>query len=623
MHKKLPLPGITRRDFLSGTALAIGAGLTPLTQLFAAENGAPYPPALTGLRGSAPGSFETAHALAREGRTFNLAGAAIEESHDLVVVGAGISGLSAAWFYRRKHGDKARILILDNHDDFGGHARRNEFTVDGKRLLIGYGGSESLEAPTENFSPEVWGLLDELGLDVAKFADAFDDNLYEGLGLGPGVFFGKEAFGTDRLVQGDPTDWSTRDGSPKGRQSGSRKDVISAFPMSEKARAELLALFEDPGDYLKGMSSAERKAFLSKTSYRDYLLTKAGLSEEAVSYFDGATHDYFAVGPDAIPASWALEADYPGFAGLEDGELGGKDTDEPYIYHFPDGNAGLARMLLRGLVPGAVAGHTMDDIVLSNTDYAKLDLAENAVRLRLNSTVINVQNAEGGVNLAYVRDGKIHRVSAGATVLACYNMIIPYLMPELPADQKAALSANVKAPLVYASVAIRNWKAFAALGVDEIYCPRSYFPLVRLDFPVSMGGYKCPRSPEEPIVVHMVHVPVTPGLSQNDQFRAGRQALLDTSFLQYELAIIDQLDRMLGTGGFSAARDIGAITVNRWPHGYAGSFNPLYDPPGADEMQKLARKPKGRVAIANADAGWNAFAHEAIDQAFRAVSELG
>ena len=179
------MPTITRRDFLGGTALTIAAGVTPLDQLRAATQRY-YPPALTGLRGSHPGAFEVAHRLGREGRTFDFAGKPVEEEYDLVVVGGGISGLAAAWFYREAHGDAAKILILENHDDFGGHAKRNEFSVDGHPLLIGYGGSESMEEPHENFSETVVPRYDGPGCRIDRFETAFDLGLYGELGLSHG-----------------------------------------------------------------------------------------------------------------------------------------------------------------------------------------------------------------------------------------------------------------------------------------------------------------------------------------------------------------------------------------------------------------------------------------------------
>jgi spermidine dehydrogenase len=247
--------------------------------------------------------------------------------------------------------------------------------------------------------------------------------------------------------------------------------------------------------------------------------------------------------------------------------------------------------------------------------------------VRLNSTAVAVANARAGgsVDIGYVRSDKLHRIAAKHCVLACYNMMIPYIMPELPQAQKQALAAGVKLPLVYTNVAIRNWQAFVKLGVLHIYSPHGYFADTMLDFPVSMGGYRNPRDPSEPMVVHLSRMPLTPnqGLSNVEQFRLGRQQLLVTPFEEYEKQITGQLDRMLGAGGFQSARDIVAITVNRWPHGYAYDPNSLFDPPTAGPPPyEIGRKRCGRVTIANSDAAWNAYAHEAIDQAWRAVVEL-
>src|SRR5262245_47622449 len=194
---------ITRRDFLNGVALAVGAGLAPIDLLRAqAASSQSYPPGATGMRGSTDASFEVAHRL-RDGEKFSIDRLPVDESVDLVVVGAGISGLAAAYFYRQRQ-PGARILILDNHDDFGGHARRCEMHVDG-RLILGYGGSESIQSPHSLWSPAALGLLKDLGVDVDKFAAAFDRTFYPGLGLSRGILFVREAFGSDKLVTGDPT----------------------------------------------------------------------------------------------------------------------------------------------------------------------------------------------------------------------------------------------------------------------------------------------------------------------------------------------------------------------------------------------------------------------------------
>ncbi len=612
---------ITRRDFLNGVALTIASGLTPLAQLAAASR---YPPALTGLRGQHPGSFEAAHALGLEGKSFLVADRPVEEQYDLVVVGGGISGLAAAYFYRRAAGGKARILVLENLDDFGGHAKRNEFRIGG-RLILGYGGSESLQSPKSAYSDVAKTLLEELRVDIDRFETAFERRLYPSLGLSRGIFFARETFGRDALVTGDPTVMVDDDLPRDGLNAKPVRDFVSGFPISDLGKAQLIALYEGASDPLVGKTTDEKIAILAKTSYRDYLTKICSYGEEVANCFQGRTNDFFGIGCDAIAASDAKDAGYPGFAGLalpDDGK--NPDLEEPYIYHFPDGNASLARLLVRALIPGAAPGDSMEDIVLAPFDYAKLDDESQDVRIRLDSTCIHVANRDGGVDLGYMREGKLHRIRARHAVLACFNMVVPYLMPELPEEQRQALALNVKAPLVYSKVLVHDWKPWIKLGVHEISAPMSFFSRVKLDYPVSLGNYRHSRDPSEPMCLHLVHVPGAPnqGLDARDQFRIGRQTLLDTTYQQFEARICDQLDRMLGPGGFASGRDIAAITVNRWSHGYAYTPSSLFDGDDFEPIIESARKPAGHIAIANSDAQWNAYAHAAIDEADRAVREV-
>jgi spermidine dehydrogenase len=203
-------------------------------------------------------------------------------------------------------------------------------------------------------------------------------------------------------------------------------------------------------------------------------------------------------------------------------------------------------------------------------------------------------------------------------------MVIPYLCPEMPQKQKDALAYGVKVPLVYTNVLIRNRQAFEKLGISGAICPGSYFDSVTLDFPVSMGDYHFPSQPDEACLLHVHRVPCKPGLPVREQQVAGRMELYGTSFEVFERNIRDQLGRMLGGGGFDPARDIQAITVNRWPHGYAYEYNSLYDPDWPEDQQPhvIGRQRFGRISIANADAAAFAYTNAAIDQAYRAVQEV-
>lgn len=631
---------ITRRDFVNGAALAASTWWLPGMARGTDTAADPYPPQRLGMRGSHPGSFEAAHAL-RDAHTFDASSAAdTGETYDLVVVGGGLSGLAAAHFYLKNVGGDARVLILENHDDFGGHAKRNEMHYAGKTMVIN-GGTLEMESP-QRYNLWARELLSDIGVDIERFrtANRSNESLYTSLGLQGSYFFDKQTFGTDRLVVAP---------SPTSEAVGRREfseAYVRNMPISERAKRDLLRL-NDPlqPDYLPGMTSTEKKLRLARTSYQDYLLNIAKVDPQAYWFYMATGRGVFSVGADAVPALFAWSMGYPGFSGLKldpnpDGLLAdlpggqhGRQKESNEEVHFPDGNATLARLLVRRLIPDAVPGTSQEDSGAARVNYGLLDRAGNQTRIRLNSMVLNVRHdgdaaAAREVLLTYNNAGSLRQVRGRACVMACWNMFIPYLVPELPAAQKEALAYNVKTPLVYTSVFLRNWQAFAKLGISNINCPTMYHDSVALTQAADLGDIKHPRNPSEPIALHLTRMPGAPGLPRKEQHRIGRAELLATSFSTFERNIRDQLARTLGRGGFDPAADIVGIAVNRWPHGYSYTYNSLYDPlewvfTESDQRPCVAaRKPYGLITIANADAAASPHTDAAFLEAHRAIEEV-
>src|SRR6266478_3731369 len=489
---------ITRRDFLNGVAIgasgAVAGSMIPgfAWEAFGASAAAQdqvgyYPPALTGLRGSHVGSFEAAHGV-RDGK-FPAKGAApadTRELYDLVIVGGGISGLAAAYFWRAKNPD-ARILILDNHDDFGGHAKRNELRANG-RMLLANGGTWAIESPFA-YSKVARKLMDDLGIDPESLAKkCYRRDVYQG--LGSGVFFDKQTFGADRLVTNLP---GSRSG---GGTAEEWHTFLNKTPLSAEVRQDILRLETDLVDYFPGLTSEQKKDKLSRISYKKYLRDVVMVRPEAIAFYQTRTHGLFGVGIDAVSAldCWVLFS--PGFKGLqlEPGPyrrmgytpMGFAAPKEAYEFHYPDGNATIARMLVRRMIPAAAPGHNAEDIVTARFDYSQLDKTDSPVRIRLSTIVVSAHHQgepanSKQANVTYLRDGQLSTVHGKNVIMACWNMMIPYLCPELPDKQKEALHYGVKVPLVYTAVALRNWIPFQKLGIHTVAAPGMYHYQMQLD----------------------------------------------------------------------------------------------------------------------------------------------
>lgn len=622
---------ITRRDFFDGVVVAaIGtvaatghpAGGRPAQE----PGGDAFPPRRTGLRGDTADSLAVPHAL-RDGRFWEHAGdpEPTGESYDLVVVGGGVSGVSAAYEWLR-HEPRARVLILDNHDELGGQARRTEFRPPGRGgALIGRAGARSLTAPAM-WTPEGKDLLARLGVTVRRLRRHVDEGLHPGLGMHEGVMCDRETFpveGLHRLVPGVPPErW------------------VNRLPIADEARRDLLALLTDPPDWWPGLPVEEKEERLAGLTYSAFLLDVCGAHPDVERFHRTLPSARWGYDTRAFGAIDAWASGYPGLQGLglDPGkpsrfcsptvkkDWGAADDDVPCL---PEGVQALVRMMVGRMIPGFATATTVDGVTTAGYDYGRLDAPGNRVRFRLSSPVVSVRNdgdpdSATSATVGYFDGHRVRTVTAGAVVMACWSAVVPHVVGGLPDAQRTALAEAVKIPLLEATVQVRHWRAWRRAGVHRVRWTGAYWCLTELDRPVGAPGYDHPRDPGEPATVHLVAAPCRSELGPAGGAAAGRRALLRTPYDHLEYTIRDQLARLLGPGGFDPAADIEGVTVHRWGHGYAPEYcrpwHGFY--PDGPFPADTARRRLGRVAIAGADSVPAARADAAVTAAYRAVAEL-
>jgi spermidine dehydrogenase len=671
---------ITRRDFLDGVAitaagLAAAAAAPNLTGAEAAlrsrSRTSSYPPTATGIVGERNAVIRDTIAIDGYPNPKDVhstkGGPGIHPRHvrdvddvyDLVVVGAGASGLAAAKWYQDRFGPNAKILLVDPLPDFGGHSHRNEFHI-GDTTLLRNGGTVNLDS-IGTWNRPAGGLLDIPGgygqpaLDMLAFCGVDPNNfpssqgpgIPASYGLRPMLLFPRKDWGKDYLIR-----------NKLGSQSWA--DFLAGTPYSPNAREGIARIIEDETtDWISAkhgpQTDQQKKAILAKITYKRYLMDYVGANEEATGWFQRNSHSLFAAGIHVTQAGdmWALEED--GFAGLGleptifpgIGRTAQQDMQENSgpTRAWPDGNTSLLRLLVAKLIPSAIsdvngARPTAETIVAAQANYSELDRRSHNVRIRLNHTVTDVKPSHGRHELAevtYVRTGgdcrSGERVKAKHVVMACWNRVTARLVDGLPHDQVKNLDYARKAPLIYCRVGLRNWQAFADSQISSV-TPRGnslFWDSTSLQAGTRFGSAygPTPNTPDKPALISLT---CTPGSlrakSQLESYEEGRKTLLEMSFRDYERAIIDVLDRSLNQAGgdFDPERDIHAITVNRWNYGYAYELTSTYDPslygPNDKQPHVKGRRPYKNVAIANSDSGAFAYTHSAINEAYRAVQDL-
>jgi spermidine dehydrogenase len=557
--------------------------------------------------------------------------------YDLVVVGGGISGLSAAWYFRERFGNDARILVLDNMDDFGGHAKRNEFEYNGKQMMI-TGGSAYFVAPPQ-WTADARRIIERLAVGAGHPSDRIDRDLYKSMGLQRATYFDKQHFGKASLVRG-------------GTTLGFDKAWLAQTPFSERVKADLDRFVNGNEDYLPGMTPEQKVAALRAMSYRDYMLNCAKLHPDVVPLMRGI----WCLGADMGSAWFAFFRMRPGFNGIgvpRPAYSPESPEQEASDFQLPAGNSDLARLIVRDLIPDALPAGDFAQIQTARTDYTTLDRPGQKVRIRLSSIVTQVRHIaqdrrlfdpdDSECQISYLNGDQLHSVMAKNVVMACHNNIVPYLIPELPEDQKTALHDSVRAVNQVTSVLFRNWEAFARLKLSGVDFPYTFYGSMGLSPQRYLGALTPSRDPSEPMIISfntgsnsgilsneaMVAALTNgnspaPGTYVDDQFRIVRAALIQTPFETFERAVRTQAANALAGSGFDPARDILAITVNRWGHGFTTGRDSLFQQDRDTKVSPtiLAKQKFGRISICNSDAGAVSTCATAMDEAFRAVRDL-
>jgi spermidine dehydrogenase len=689
--------GITRRDFLDGVAIT-GAGLAAAAaapHLTGAEAALAsggrhkpkplppgyYPPTSTGLTGTPDDVVRNTikvdglpnqrdvHSTRGGPGIFAWPHDDHEQTYDCVIVGAGASGLAAAKFYRDRFGEDSKILILDPLPDFGGHSHRNEFHVPNQAaggadvMILRNGGTVNLDSigtwnettgglldiPGEYGQPAL-DMLEFCGVDWENFPSTSTPGIPASYGMRQMLLFPSKDWGEDHVVQ-NRTEPNTVEGWTA---------FMARTPYSAAARAAIVRIQTDQTtDWIAlehgPRTDQEKKAILSRLSYREYLMKYVGAPEQAVIQYQRLGHGLLGAGAQAVSAGdmWALGN--PGFNGLGlNGDFFPGIGRTPQFAlspnadpspTWPDGNASLLRLLVGKLIPGTIgdvdgAPPTQENIVKAAADYTKLDRPGNAVRIRLNSFVHRVKPGEKGrrghdlAKVDYLLDGKSRRVEARHVVMACWNRVTAQIVEDLPRKQVEGLCYARKVPLIYGRAALNNWQAFADAKINNV-SPRGnslFWDSLSLAAGARFGSAYGPTPNQPPAAPASISFTVvatdhkaTPQLAA---YEGGRKRLLEMSFRDLERALIDVIDRTVNKSGgdFEPERDIHSIMINRWNYGYAHELTSVWDKslygPVAKQPQVIGRQPYRNVSVANSDSAAFAYTHSAINEGYRSVQDL-
>jgi spermidine dehydrogenase len=551
--------------------------------------------------GNTPDLIRTAHDI-RAGRFGSRNVADSGEKFDLVVVGGGFAGLSAAHHFHRLN-PAGRALILDNHPIFGGEAKRNDFEVNGVHLS-GPQGSNDFAVQRETADPDDYFTALNLpreyefvepGGSAAGMRIPFDNYDY--------LHWHHDSFDVGHFFRNSDTPW-VKDLWRSGLENAPwREEVQQAFRRLRETETE-----EPDSEALH----ARLDSMTLKSWYEDVL----GLPREVTAYYDPIMASIIGLGCDAISAYWGLYFSFPGFARPD-------SYGAPALKSFPGGNAAIARHFVKNFNPGAINGSAFEDILFGKVAFDELDRDGKPVRIRLKSTAVNVQHEKDRVRVVYASDGELHQLTAKVVVMASGGWVNRHVIRDLPDAYHKAYEAFMHSPVLVANVALTNWRFLERLGVSAAIWSGGFGFTCNIRRPMVVGGQAQPLHPDEPIVLTFYAPVFKPGLPAKQQGIVARTEVLTTSFTDYERQIREQMTEMFSHGGFDPVTDIAGIILNRWGHAYV---NPgpgfRFGTNGNPAPPDVIREPLGRIAMGHSELRGHQYWTGAAGEGRRAVEGL-
>jgi len=614
---------ITRRDFVYGSSLilssaVVGCGETAENKIQSNSdysfdvNSNWYGPGGIGdyanSHGNTPELVKTAHEI-RSGKFNTETEHAVDsgEEYDLVIVGGGFSGLSAAYHFNRLN-PSGRVLILDNHPIFGGEAKRNDFNVNGVHLS-GPQGSNDFGLPSADGGPDDYFTALNLprefnyvkpGGSASGMRIPIDNYDY--------MTWQERHYDVGHFFNGAVNPWV--------------KDVwetgLNATPWGSEVKDAFTRVRSiDTGN----QNEKNTDRWLDSITLKSYYEKELGLPPQVTSYYDPIMASIIGLGCDGISAYWGKYFDMPGF---KKPEL----YDETLLQSFPGGNTGIARHFVKKLIPDAIEGASFEEILFGRIAFDQLDREDNSIRMRLDSTVVSVEhtsqaNDKERVKISYAKNGELNQLKAKAVVMASGGWVNRHVLKDLPIEYHGAYAKFGHSPVLVANVALTNWRFLERLGVSAAIWPEGFGFTCNIRRPMIVDGKSQPLHPDEPIVLTFYAPIFKPGLGRKQQGAVGRAELLSTSFTDYERQIREQMTMMFSAGGFDPTKDIAGIILNRWGHAYVNpDLGFVFGTDGNMAPPDIIRQPYGRIAIGHSELRGHQYWSGAAGEGRRAVEAL-